>query len=206
MNPAMSSWGALRQRVPLRSGHSVLILGATGNAGRMAVQVARLLGAQRVVGAGRDEQRLQALTTLGADAAVRLTEDVEATGRALAAAAAEVDVVLDYLGGEPAAHAVTALLGSRADRSRELNWIQIGAVAGVTAPVPSAALRSANFRIQGVGQGAVSPREYLTQLPSLVAEISAGRLSLATRTVPLSDVEIAWSDPEGAGERTVFVP
>src|ERR1700744_2949755 len=56
MNPAMSSWVALRRRVPLKPGQSVLILGATGNAGAMAVQVARRLGAGRVVGAGRDPQ------------------------------------------------------------------------------------------------------------------------------------------------------
>ena len=54
MNPAMSSWVALRRRVPLEPGQSVLVLGATGNAGTMAVQIARRLGAGRVVGAGRD--------------------------------------------------------------------------------------------------------------------------------------------------------
>ncbi len=62
MNPAMSSWVALRRRVPLETGQSVLVLGATGNAGTMAVQVARHLGAGRVVGAGRDAGRLHALS------------------------------------------------------------------------------------------------------------------------------------------------
>ena len=65
MNPAMSSWVALRRRVPIQPGQSVLVLGATGNAGAMAVQVARRLGAGRVVGAGRDPGRLDALTSIG---------------------------------------------------------------------------------------------------------------------------------------------
>src|ERR1700735_2369452 len=72
MNPAMSAWVALRRRVPLQPGQSVLILGATGNAGARAVQVARRLGATTVVGAGRDPERLAALTSAGADALVAL--------------------------------------------------------------------------------------------------------------------------------------
>ena len=96
MNPAMSSWVALRRRVPIEPGQSVLVLGATGNAGAMAVQVAKRLGAGRVVGAGRDPGRLKSLS---ADDIVQLTEDEDATGRALAAAAAESDIVLDYVLG-----------------------------------------------------------------------------------------------------------
>ena len=67
MNPAMSSWVALRRRVPIEHGQSVLVLGATGNAGAMAVQVAKRLGAGTVIGAGRDLERLRALTAIGAD-------------------------------------------------------------------------------------------------------------------------------------------
>jgi NADPH:quinone reductase-like Zn-dependent oxidoreductase len=91
MNPAMSAWVALRRRVPLQPGQSVLVLGATGNAGPMAVQVAKRLGATTVVGAGRDPGRLAALTSAGADELVALTDDDVATGRALRAAAAEVE-------------------------------------------------------------------------------------------------------------------
>jgi len=206
MNPAMSAWVALRHRVPLQPGQTVFILGATGNAGTMAVQVARLLGAGRVIGAGRGSNRLNALTALGADEVVRLTGDVEATGRALAAAAAEADIVLDYLWGKPAQDAMPALLTARADRSRELNWIQIGAVAGSTIELPSVVLRSANFRLQGNGQGAVSAKGYLAELPSLVHEIDAGSLAVPVNTAPLADVEAVWGRPEVPGERTVLLP
>ncbi len=206
MNPAMSSWVALRRRVPIRAGQGVLVLGATGNAGTMAVQVARLLGAGTVIAAGRNQERLTALPALGAEVSVQLTEDAGATDAALAAAAAEVDIVLDYLWGEPARRAVVALLMARADRSRVLDWIQIGSMAGPTIELPSVALRSANLRLQGNGQGAVSPEVYLAELPSLIAEICSGSFALRPRTAPLAEVERVWKQQEPAGERTVLVP
>jgi len=206
MNPAMSAWVALRRRVPLQPGQSVLVLGATGNAGRMAVQVAKRLGAATVVGAGRDAKRLAALTSAGADELVALTDDDEATGRALGAAAAEVDIVIDYLWGKPTERAIMALLTARSDRSRALDWIQIGAIAGPTIELPSVALRSANLRLQGNGQGAVSTEAYLAELPSLVDEIDAGTIAVRPTPVPLADVEEAWSRPDAPGTRTVLVP
>jgi NADPH:quinone reductase-like Zn-dependent oxidoreductase len=206
MNPAMSSWVALRRRVRLGPGQSVLVLGATGNAGAMAVQVAKRLGAGRVVGAGRDPGRLRALASAGADDVVQLTGDSEATGRALAAAAAESDIVVDYLWGTPAQQAITALLTARSDRDRALNWIQVGAVAGPTMELPSVALRSANVRLQGSGQGAVPAEDYLAELPALIDEINAGTIAVKANTMPLADVEQAWTQPEVPGERTVLVP
>ena len=116
------------------------------------------------------------------------------------------NIVLDYLWGKPAQHAITALLTARSDGSREMNWIQIGSVAGPAMELPSAALRSANFRLQGSGQGSVSPRAYLAELPSLVAEITAGTIAVTATTMPLADVEQIWPKPETPGERTVLVP
>jgi len=206
MNPAMSSWVALRRRVPLEPGQSVLVLGATGNAGTMAVQVAKRLGAGHVVGAGRDLDRLDTLTALGADEVVPLTDDGEATDTALGAAAGEADIVLDYVWGKPAQRAIIALLTGRSDRSRALNWIQIGAMAGPTIELPSAALRSANLRIQGNGQGAVSAAAYLAELPSLVNEIDVGTIAVKPNAMPLADVEAIWARPDPPGQRTVLVP
>lgn len=119
---------------------------------------------------------------------------------------AEVDIVIDYLWGEPAGRAITALLTASTDRSRAMDWIQIGAMAGPTLELPSVALRSANLRIQGNGQGAVSARAYLAELPSLIEEIGSDRLQIASRAVPLRDVEEASYTPDVPGERTVIVP
>ncbi|HTT89787.1 MAG TPA: zinc-binding alcohol dehydrogenase family protein [Acidimicrobiales bacterium] len=206
MNPAMSAWVALRRRVPLQAGQSVLVLGATGNAGAMAVQVAKRLGAGAVIGAGRNPERLAALPSLGADQVVALADDPEVTGERLANAAAEVDVVVDYLWGKPASTAMMALLKARADRSRAMDWVQIGATAGPTIELPSVALRSANLRLQGNGQGAVPTAVYVGELPALVEEIDNGGIEVNAETVPLLDVEATWTAPAVPGVRTVFIP
>jgi NADPH:quinone reductase-like Zn-dependent oxidoreductase len=206
LNPAMSAWVALRRRVPIQPDQSVLVLGATGNAGTMAVQIARRLHAGCVVGAGRDPDRLAALIGLGADHVVQLTDDDEATTEALASVAAEVDIVLDYLWGKPAERTMMALLNARSDRSRAINWIEIGAVAGPTMQLPSVAVRSANLRIQGIGQGAVSTAGYLAELPSLIDEIDTGSFHIAARPVALRDVEAAWTGRDLPGQRTVIAP
>jgi NADPH:quinone reductase-like Zn-dependent oxidoreductase len=206
MNPAMSAWIALRLRVPIEHGQSVLVLGATGNAGTMAIQVAKLLGAGPVVGAGRNLERLNALAAVGADQIVRLTDDHVATAAALADAAANVDIVIDYVWGAPAARAITALLAARSDRGRLLNWIQIGAMAGPTIELPSVALRSGNLRLQGSGQGSVSGKAYLAELPPLVDQINHGTIALNVRPRALADVEQIWASQDPPGERTVLVP
>ncbi len=206
MNPAMSSWVALHRRVNFAPGQSVLVLGATGNAGSMAIQIAKLMGAGRVIGAGRDPERLVALEAAGADATVRLSSDEPATTAALAAAAADVDVVIDYLWAAPARLAMGALLSARSDASAPLDWVQIGALTGPDLDLPSAWLRGNNLRIQGSGQGSVAPRTYLGELPGLVAAINSGQITVQTATSPLAEVESVWAQPSVPGVRTVLVP
>lgn len=201
MNPAMSSWIALRARSAIQPGQRVLVLGATGNAGRMAVEVARHLGAGEVIGAGRDAARLDAVRDLGADAAVSLDDD-DALGRA----AAEVDVVVDYLWGAPTERAIRAIVGHRRDRGRRLDWIEVGSAAGPDIALPSAALRAADLRIIGSGQGSVSTAAIIGELPALAAEITAGTFTVDAVPLPLSRVETAWGAPVAAGGRIVFTP
>jgi NADPH:quinone reductase-like Zn-dependent oxidoreductase len=203
MNPAMSSWLALRLRARLAPGQSVFVLGATGNAGQMAVQVAKLLGAGRVVGAGREVSRL---ASSGADDVISLVGDPASVGARLAEAASEVDIVLDYLWGEPAAHAMLALLTDRRDRAKPLDWVQIGSVAGPTMSLPSVALRSTNLRVMGSGQGSVALEQIVAELPRIADAVATGKLTVNVLRVPLSDVETAWTAPVPAGQRIVFVP
>jgi NADPH:quinone reductase-like Zn-dependent oxidoreductase len=204
MNPAMSSWVALRQRVQFQAGQDVLVLGATGNAGRMAVQIAKLFGAGQVIAAGRAADRLAALPGLGATATVLLDGDADGSAGRLGQTAADVDVVIDYLWGEPAAAAMIALLANRADRHKPLTWIQTGSVAGPTAPIPSAALRAARLQIVGSGQGSVSAREYLAELPALAEQITAGTFDVDARAMPLADVGQAWTAAADARKRIVL--
>jgi hypothetical protein len=126
MNPALSSWAALRGRAGFQPGQSVLVMGATGNAGSMAVRAARRLGASRVVAAGRNQARLRELLSEGADEIVAITADENATAASFAAAAADVDVVLDYVWGPPAELAIRAISDARTDHVRLLEWAQVG--------------------------------------------------------------------------------
>lgn len=200
MNPAMGPWLALRCRAPFRKGQNVLILGATGNAGRMAVQVARRLGAAQIIAAGRDERKLATLTALGATHAVTLSDP------ALPSLAGEVDVVLDFLWGESSAQLMVPLIKARIDRNRPLTWIEIGSVAGESAAIPAAALRAANFQIIGSGLGSVPGRDIVKELPALVQEIAGGTLEIDAQARKLSEIERAWAEARTSQERIVLTP
>jgi NADPH:quinone reductase-like Zn-dependent oxidoreductase len=124
MNPLMSSWVALRRRIDFHAGQKVLVLGATGSAGRMAVQVARRFGAGQVIAAGREETLLAELPALGADLTCTFDQ---------LAVAADVDVVLDYVWGELPDLAVAIAEGGFACgrvRCRSSRWSRPGARPG----------------------------------------------------------------------------
>ncbi|MGW6912915.1 zinc-binding dehydrogenase [Kitasatospora sp. NPDC054939] len=196
MNPGMSSWVALRRRIAFPEGRRVLVLGATGSAGRMAVQIAKRFGAAQVIAAGRDTVRLTALPALGADRTLTFDE---------IAAAADVDVVLDFIWGAPAADTMLPILTARTDRSAPLTWVQIGSIAGESAPIPSAALRSARLQIVGSGIGSLSPRDFIAELPELAAAVTEGAIDVQARAVPLARIAQEWTHHR-TDERLVLVP
>ncbi len=206
MNPGMSAWVALRRRIEFRPGQSVLVLGATGSAGQMAVQIARHFGAGHIVAAGRDAARLAALPGLGADETVSLVGDPDTVDRALGQAATDVDVVIDYTWGASAQRAMPAVLTHRADRSKPLTWLQIGAIAGPTIELQSSWLRAARIEILGSGQGSVPTQAFVAELPALADEISAGTFAVHAVPTALSRVQAAWNAPTTPGERIVFTP
>ncbi|MCU1396777.1 MAG: putative zinc-binding dehydrogenase [Ilumatobacteraceae bacterium] len=206
MNPAMSSWVALRRRIDFAPGSSVLVLGATGSAGQMAVQIARHLGAARVVGAGRDTGRLASLVALGADDVVSLDGDPATVAATMGQAGADVDVVIDYVWGRPTVEAMHSIVTARRDPSQPLTWIQIGSVAGPDADIPSAALRACRLQLVGSGQGSVSTRDILAELPALAAYIATAPLRVNALAVPLTDIEAAWTRPSVGDERLVITP
>ena len=204
MNPAMSSWLALRRRAHLEPGQSVLILGATGSAGQLAVQVAKHLGAGRIVAAGRDQRALDSLAGLGADTLVSLAGDVDDAAARVGDAAADVDVVVDYLYGAIAQAAIPAILTRRSDRSTRLDWVQVGAITGPEITIASTLLRGADFTLLGSGQGSVSTRDIVNELVPLMTAVHAGAFALATDPRPVSEVERVWREPADARRRIVF--
>ena len=132
--------------------------------------------------------------------------DADTVAQRLGRAAADVDVVIDYLWGQPTTAAMTAVVADRSDRGKPLTWIEIGSVAGTAALIPSAALRAARLQIVGSGQGSVSAREILAELPALAQEITNGTFDIDARPTPLTEVEKAWADAIHTAQRIVLTP
>jgi NADPH2:quinone reductase len=207
-NPAMSSWVALTARAKFVSGESVLILGATGVAGRLAIQIAKRLGARRVIAAGRNPQALEKLGSLGADAVISLEQDHSSLVSAFRNELAEagVDVVLDYLWGATAESALEAISqkGLRKASSR-VRFIQIGDSAGKTISLPAATLRSSGLELLGSGFGSASLNQIRQSLAEFFQAAATKPFQFDTKTAPLREVETRWNDSE-EGTRLVFQP
>ena len=207
-NPAMSSWAALTARAKFVAGESLLILGATGVAGQLAVQVAKRLGARRVVGAGRNPQALEKLKDLGADAVIWLGQEHDALVSAFRREYAEpgVDVVLDYLWGKPAESLLEAISqkGLHTTPAR-LRFIQIGSSAGGTISLPAATLRSSKLELLGSGFGSASMDQIRQSLAEFFQTAAKTPFHFEVKTAPLRDVEALWTISERAG-RLVFQP
>lgn len=207
-NPGMSSWVALTGRAKFAAGESVLVLGATGVAGQLAVQIAKRLGARRVVAAGRNPQALEELRRLGADSVVSLDQEREALVSALRGEWADygVDVVLDYLWGSPAEAMLEAVSqkGLRGKSSR-LRFVQIGSSAGPTIALPAATLRSSAVELLGSGFGSASLDQIVRAVAEFFRTAEAQPFHFKTEAAPLRDVEKLWNTPE-KGVRLVFQP
>jgi NADPH:quinone reductase-like Zn-dependent oxidoreductase len=207
-NPAMSSWVALTARAKFVAGESVLILGATGVAGQLAVQIAKRLGARHVIAAGRNPQALEELKALGADAVISLDQPQNVLVSALRSeiAGEGVDIVLDYVWGAPAQAALAALaqkgLSKAAPRVR---YVQIGSMAGATIPLDAATLRSSGLELLGSGFGSASLDQIREAIAQFFAMAAANPFQTQIKAVPLRDVEELWNSRESA-TRLVFQP
>jgi NADPH:quinone reductase-like Zn-dependent oxidoreductase len=207
-NAALSSWLPLVYKAQLQRGETVLIMGATGASGKVAIQVAKQLGASRVVAAGRNERVLETLPDLGADATISLNLPDQEIARAFEKEAAghPFNVILDYVWGHPVEVLVSAL--TRHDLMAEgtrIRLISIGSLAGLTASIPSAALRSSGLEIYGSGGGSASRQAIAETFPKFLAVAAEGKIKMEVEPVPLADVEQAWTRPETKG-RIVLVP
>jgi len=129
-NPGMSSWAAYRERAKLKAGETVLVNGATGAAGRLAVQIAKHLGASKVIATARNADALKSIEALGADVTIPLVEDEAALADGFEQQFAQgVDVVIDYLWGKSAERLLIA--GAKAGKDAvPIRFVQIGAVSG----------------------------------------------------------------------------
>jgi NADPH:quinone reductase-like Zn-dependent oxidoreductase len=197
VNPAGSSWIPL-SRIGAQ-GKNVLVIGATGTSGLLAVQAARAQGAARVVALGRNADGLARAAELGADATISLADDLAAP---LAEAAGAYDVVLDYLWGPPARAVLDALVANKVDPHRPVRFVNIGNLAGAELAVPAAALRSSAIELSGHGIGSFPTELVPDATRAMFAAALEGKLTVDFEERPLSEVESAWDDPV----RLVLVP
>jgi NADPH:quinone reductase-like Zn-dependent oxidoreductase len=207
-NPGMSSWAALEARAKFVPGESVLILGATGVAGQLAVQIAKRRGASRVIAAGRNPQALDQLKSLGADTVISLEQSPEALIAAFRTALADspIDIVLDYLWGAPA-EALLAALSQKglSHASSRVRYIQIGNSAGPNISLPAAALRSSGLELLGSGFGSASHDQLRQAITDFLALIATNPVHFNLTTAPLREVESLWNASERS-TRLVFQP
>jgi NADPH:quinone reductase-like Zn-dependent oxidoreductase len=206
MNSAMSSWGALAYRAHFIAGESILILGATGCAGHLAVQIARRFGAKRIVAVGRNSQALEEAQSLGADTLVSLDQDRDALISALRREiAAGIDVILDYLWGAPAEALLAAIAQKGLDHaSARLRYVQIGSIASPTISLNAATLRSSGLELLGSGFGSVSMENIFASLRAVLQEAAQHPFQIKLTSASLRDVEKLWNAPTHA--RLVFHP
>jgi NADPH:quinone reductase-like Zn-dependent oxidoreductase len=200
-NPGMSSWVGLTRRARLVRGESVLVNGAAGVSGRLAIQVAKHLGARRVIATARHPAVEAELRALGADALIVLSPDSAALTEAFRRELREhgVDVVLDYLFGTSAEAFIQACVGSgRGAAEPRVRFIQLGTLAGPNITLPAAALRSSGLELIGMGLGAVSNAELILGIGEFLATYRAAGFRVETAVAPLGDVEAAWSRPSRA--------
>lgn len=206
-NPGMSSWVALRERAKFVDGESVLINGATGAAGRLAVRIARHLGARHIVATGRAAELLQALRDEGVDETISLTSEPADLDEQFDDVLREynIDVILDYLWGDSAERIIRAIArndsGVVAPRVR---FVQIGAVSGGDIRLPAAALRSSGLEIVGSGLRSVSNATLMESIGEMLRWARVAGLSVDVATAPLSEVATAWNRDWG-GKRLVLL-
>lgn len=201
--PGMSSWAALAERARLRPGETVLVNGATGTAGRLAVQIARHLGAEKVIATGRNADALRAVAALGADVTIPLGGDEAALEDRLEAQfAAGVDVVLDYLWGRSAERLLTA--GARTGAEAvPIRFVQIGSISGPDITLPGAVLRSSAIELMGSGIGSIPLDRLVAAVGAILQAAVPGGFAVAADPIPLSEVGRAWSRADSS-RRTVF--
>jgi NADPH:quinone reductase-like Zn-dependent oxidoreductase len=200
-NPGMSCFAALVERARFQSGETVLINGATGAAGRVAVQLAKQLGARKVIVTGRNAPELETLHSLGADVVIPFdlrTENLQGVGdfeQALIAAFADgLDVVVDYLWGSSARTIIVAVAKAVED-AHPVRFVQVGEASRETVELPGAALRSSAIQIMGSGLKSVPLPKLMESIRKTFDLAAHGKLYLPARAVPLSTVTENWDAP-----------
>ena len=194
INPGQSPIGALSARATLQPGEGVLVNGATGTTGQIAVQIAKHLGAGRVVATGRNSSALARLSELGADDTIDLTGDVDAVQDALAVHFADsgINVVLDYLSGSPTEIVLGAIARSH-KAAKTIRYVIAGSAAGSSTSVPTSVLGSTSLVLMGYGIGPVRVPDIVRSAREALQIAGSANLRIDLIELPLAQVEEAWA-------------
>jgi NADPH:quinone reductase-like Zn-dependent oxidoreductase len=191
-NPVLSSWMALTARTTnLPENFTVLVMGAASASGRVAVEVARILGAGKVIGMSRSKKTL---AKVGVDESIILENDISETD---CSAAADVDVILDYLYGPVAQHVLSTV-----NFTRSVQYVHIGGLAGTEMMLPGHILRSKDITIRGAGPGSWSREAMRPEIPKILNAFKTFKRQ-EVKVVPLSEIEEHWHNKK---DRVVFTP
>ncbi|TDO71191.1 NADPH:quinone reductase-like Zn-dependent oxidoreductase [Flavobacterium chryseum] len=207
-NAVAGSAMALKFRAGIQPGETVLINGATGFTGQMAIQIAKHYGAKKIIVTGRNENTLQELLKLGADEIISLKQDDETILKQIQAIHKEtpIDIVLDYLWGHPAELILSALKGNGSFTNR-LRFVTIGSMASENIQLSSGILRSVNLQLSGSGLGSWTKEEvkllFSEILPEMFLLAAQNKLKVNIEEVPLSDIEKMWNAEVSDGKRLV---
>jgi NADPH:quinone reductase-like Zn-dependent oxidoreductase len=203
---AITSLFPLKWGAKLQPGETVLINGSTGVSGKLAVQIAKLLGAGRVVGTGRNEKSMKQVRELGADAVIDLKQSDVQVAEAFKKEAGEgFDVILDFLWGHPTEVLIKTLIPNEIRMSKPVRLIQIGEKAGDSISLTADSLRTSGLQIFG-GAAGFTP-EVIGEATNQVWDLlRADKLHMDIEQVPLKDIENVWKRTDFEGKRIVVVP
>jgi NADPH2:quinone reductase len=198
--PGLAGWLALEWRGALRRGETVLVLGAGGLVGSIAIQAAKIMGAGRVIASNRSKAGLERALSLGADIGVELDGGDDLTKRFVEAGGGGIDLVVDPLWGSPAQAAIEAL-------NPNGRLVQLGQSAGAEASVKSAGLRGKMASLLGYTNFGVPWDVKAEAYRKMIRLSSEGRLRVEFEEVRLADIAEAWKrQAAGPGTKLVVKP
>lgn len=208
-NAVMGSAMGLKFKAGLKPGDNVLINGATGVTGKIAVQVAKLYGAKKIIATGRNEDSLQSLLRLGADEVVSLKQPDEDFKTKIKEIHNEtpIDIILDYLWGHSIEMMLYALKGN-GTFSHKTRLVSVGGMSGDTIQLSSQILRGTDIQISGSGLGSWTKEEthllFTEIIPEMFQAAVEGNIKIDTETADIRDVETVWNAEIPAGKRLVL--
>lgn len=209
-NAVAGSAMALRFRAGIKQGETVLVNGATGFTGQMAVQIAKHYGAKNIIVTGRNEKALKNLLEIGADQIVSLKQEDESFVSQLKEIHKNtpIDIVIDYLWGH-SAELILSVLKGNGNFTHKTRYVSVGSMSGDTIQLSAQILRSVDLQLSGSGLGSWTKEEvkllFSEILPEMFLLASKNILKVNVETVHLSDIEKMWNAELPDGKRLVVL-